>query len=216
MIIETFPTWAFETNAYVVADEPGGKAIIIDAPPEPVEVGNYLATKNLAVAGIVLTHGHVDHMGGASSLSRSTGGAVWVHKDDDFLTKHPREQLRSIFGMDPPGDFDPPIEPERLRHGAVLDLGVSPLEVRLTPGHTPGHCCLYLRDEGVLFSGDQLFAGSVGRTDFPRGSFEDLMASMREQVMTLPDDVEVLPGHGPATTIGRERLTNPFRTAWAA
>lgn len=214
MIIETIPLWFTQTNAYVLHDGPGGKAVIVDAPPESEVVVDYLLERALAVAGIVVTHGHIDHVGGAGALASKTGGAVWVHPDDDFLTRHPKDQLQSIFGVSPEGDYDAPQELRPLEHGQRLDLGHGPMEVRLTPGHTPGHCCLYLAEDGVLFSGDQLFAGSIGRTDFPYGSFSDQMTSMREQVMSLADDVDVLPGHGPATTIGRERLTNPFRSEW--
>jgi glyoxylase-like metal-dependent hydrolase (beta-lactamase superfamily II) len=119
-----------------------------------------------------------------------------------------------MLGMVPPGDYAPPERIIDLAHGDVLSLNDIGFEVLHTPGHTPGHCCFHIPDEGVLFSGDQLFAGSVGRTDLPGGSWATLMASMREHVMTLGDEVRVLPGHGPETTIGRERLTNPFRTEW--
>ena len=214
MIIRTIPAWVTQTNAYVVADEPGGVALVVDAPPEPEKIGAFLEEIGVAAAGIVLTHGHVDHTGGAGRLAATTGAATYVHPDDDFLTLRPQEQLRAIFGMTPPGDYDLPETFSELSDGQTLDLAGVRLEVRQTPGHTPGHCCLYWEAEGVLFSGDQLFAGSVGRTDLPGGSWEELMTSMRDRVMTLPDDVRVLPGHGPETTIGRERLTNPFRADW--
>jgi len=166
------------------------------------------------VVGILLTHGHVDHTGGAGKLAARNGAITYVHPDDDFLTLHPTEQLARIFGVAPPGSYEVPDTFESLRHGQLLDISGITFEVRHTPGHTPGHCCFLVEAEGILFSGDQLFAGSIGRSDLPGGSFQDLMASMREQVMTLDDDVEVLPGHGPETTIGRERSTNPFRAEW--
>lgn len=215
-MIKPIPAWVTETNAYAVADEPGGIAIVVDVPPEPEKIGDYLAEIDVALVGIVLTHGHVDHTGGAGRLASVTGAATYVHPDDDFLTLHPEEQLRAIFGMTPPGEYDVPEVMERLEHGQKLELAGLTLEVRQTPGHTPGHCCLYWEAEGVLFSGDQLFAGSVGRTDLPGGSWQALMDSMRDEVMTLDDEVRVLPGHGPETTVGRERLTNPFRGEWAA
>jgi glyoxylase-like metal-dependent hydrolase (beta-lactamase superfamily II) len=121
-----------------------------------------------------------------------------------------------MFGVAPPGSYEIPENIEDLRHGQTLDLAGIALEVRHTPGHTPGHCCLYWEDEGILFTGDQLFAGSIGRFDLPGGDGPTLFRSMREQVMTLADEVDVLPGHGPETTIGRERATNPFRGEWAA
>ena len=214
MLVKQIPAWFVETNAWVVAEEPGGKAILIDAPPDPDPIGAYLAEIDVSLVGILLTHGHVDHSGGAGSLATLTGAATYVHEDDDFLTLHPREQIKGLLGMVPPGEYGVPETLKRLDHGERLDLAGIPLEVRLTPGHTPGHCCLYWAEEGILFSGDQLFAGSVGRTDFEYGSWDDLCDSMRTQVMTLEDDVQVLPGHGPSTTIGRERRTNPFRSEW--
>lgn len=209
-LIRQIPAWVTETNAWVVADEPGGTAFVVDAPPDPETIGRHLADMNLSVVGILLTHGHVDHTGGAGRLAASTGAKTYVHPDDDFLTLHPIEQLQRIFGMTPPGVYDLPEEFEHLEHGQRLEIAGIELEVRLTPGHTPGHCCFYWEEEGILFSGDQLFAGSVGRTDLPGGSYEDLMSSMKSQVLTLDDEVRVLPGHGPDTSIGRERQFNPF------
>jgi len=210
------PAWLADTNAYIVANESGGLAVVVDAPPDPERVGAVVAEHGLAVAGILLTHGHVDHSGGSGALAASTGASVHVHPDDDFLTLHPAEQLAAMFGMTPPGSYDLPSCFESLAHGQVLDLAGLSFEVRHTPGHTPGHCCFLLADQETLFSGDQLFAGSVGRTDLPRGSWDDLLVSMREQVMTLDDGVRVLPGHGPETTIGRERRSNPFAASWEA
>jgi glyoxylase-like metal-dependent hydrolase (beta-lactamase superfamily II) len=137
-----------------------------------------------------------------------------VHPDDDFLTLHPVEQVRAMFGITPPGSYDVPEQYNALADGDRLVVAGFDLEVRHTPGHTPGHCCFYLEQEETLFSGDQLFAGSIGRTDFPYGSHQALVASMAEKVMVLPDETRVLPGHGPETTIGRERATNPFRGEW--
>jgi len=214
MLITPIPAWIAETNAYVVADEPGGKAILIDAPPDPEKIGAYLAEIDVVLVGIVLTHGHIDHTGGAGWLAKKTGAITYVHPDDDFLTLHPSQQLQAIFGMTPPGEYDLPESFGELTDGQWLEIGGISLEVRQTPGHTPGHCCLYWESEGALFSGDHLFAESEGRTDLPGGSWQDLMSSMRDRVMTLSDDVRVLPGHGPETSIGGERKTNPFRQEW--
>jgi hydroxyacylglutathione hydrolase len=210
VIVRQIPGWVAVTNSWVVADEPGGKAIVIDVPPEPAELGAYLAELGVAVVAILLTHGHIDHTGGADVLARSTGALTYVHPDDDFLTLHPDEQLRRLFGMVPPGDYGPPEKRRDLADGDLLELAGVTLEVRHTPGHTPGHCCFYSDADGILFSGDHLFAGSIGRTDLPGGSHQELMVSMRDRVMTLDDGVRVLPGHGPETTIGRERRHNPF------
>ncbi|MFZ0626616.1 MAG: MBL fold metallo-hydrolase [Acidimicrobiia bacterium] len=216
MLVIPVPAWVAATNSYIVAAERGGMAMIVDAPPEPEVVAAELARHDLTVAALLLTHGHIDHTGGAGALSKGAGAAVYVHPDDDFLTLHPERQLRAMFGMVPPGDYTLPERFEALHDRQMLELGTFTVEVRQTPGHTPGHCCFYLQDHGVLFSGDQLFAGSVGRTDLAGGSWDDLMISMRDRVMTLADEVRVLPGHGPETTIGRERSMNPFRAEWEA
>ena len=212
MRIERIPAWVADTNAYLVHES--GMGFLVDAPPDPDEIGAHIARLDVAVVGILLTHGHIDHTGGAGKLGAESGAITYAHPDDDFLTRHPTEQLRAMFGMAPPGSYEVPESIESLSHGQVLELAGVSLEVRHTPGHTPGHCCFYWGAEGVLFTGDQLFAGSVGRTDLPGGSWNQLHASMRQQVMTLDDEVRVLPGHGPDTTIARERATNPFRDQW--
>ena len=211
--IETIPAWLAGTNAYLVVSD-SGQGLLIDAPPDPDAIGAHIARLDVAVVGIILTHGHIDHTGGAGKLAVDTGAVTYAHPDDAFLTLHPIEQLRQMWGMTPPGSYEVPDTIEDLHDGQVLDIAGISLEVRHTPGHTPGHCCFWWEREGTLFTGDQLFAGSVGRTDLPGGSWEQLIDSMRDQVMTLPDDARVLPGHGPETTIGQERSANPFRGEW--
>ena len=141
-----------------------------------------------------------------------TGVTAYLHPDDDWLASDPDSQLQSIFGFLPPerDQFAPPDRYTDLKHAERLPLAGMTFEVRHTPGHTPGHCVFVVEDEGVVFSGDQLFAGSVGRTDLPRGDFRTLMDSMENEMLTLDADIRVLPGHGPATSIGTERTTNPF------
>lgn len=214
MEVVRIPAWVADTNAYLAYDG-SGEGILVDAPPDPDLVGAHIARLDVAVVGILLTHGHIDHTGGAGKLAAASGAVAYVHPDDDFLTLHPTEQLRAMFGVAPPGSYEVPDRFESLEHGQVLEIAGISLEVRHTPGHTPGHCCFYVADEGTLFTGDQLFAGSIGRFDLPGGSGPALFQSMREQVMTLDDEVRVLPGHGPETTIGRERATNPFRGEWS-
>jgi hydroxyacylglutathione hydrolase len=210
MLMVRVPAWLAETNAYILAEESGGQAVVVDAPPEPDAIGAVLIQHDLTLSAVILTHGHIDHTGGSGELARATGASVYVHPDDDFLTLHPVDQLRAMFGMTPPGVYDVPEKLESLGDGDRIGLAGLEFEVRHTPGHTPGHCCFYLEREETLFSGDQLFAGSIGRTDFPYGSHQALMTSMAEKVMVLPDVTRVLPGHGPETTIGRERTGNPF------
>ena len=210
VILETAPLWLAATNAYVAARDTSGPAVVIDAPPNDDGLAGLLARHDLYPAALVVTRGLVDHCGGAETVARHWSVSAYVHPDDDFLTMHPSDQLRRLFAEPIPGDFAPPERYESLHHGQAIEVAGLTLEVRHTPGHTPGHCCFLVEDEGILFSGDQLFAGSIGRTDLPGGSFPQLMESMAKQILTLDDDVIVHPGHGPATTIGRERVSNPF------
>ena len=216
MILTSAVLWAAATNCYVIAPERGGPAVIVDAPPDVEAVVRLLTQHDLIPVALLVTHGHVDHAGGAGGVVHRTGVSAFLHPDDDFLASDPVGQIRSLFGFVPPGadEFAPPERFADLTHGQRLDLAGFEFEVRHTPGHTPGHCIFVVESEGIVFSGDQLFAGSVGRTDFSYGSWEDLMESMRTQVMTLPDDMRVLPGHGPETTIRRERNANPFILEW--
>ncbi len=210
LIVEATALWAAQTNCYVVAPEPGGVAVVVDAPPDPDAVARLLARRDLTPVALLVTHGHVDHVGGAGPLARATGVTTYLHPDDDWLAMAPADQLRSLFGMVPPGDYAPPERFVPLDDGQALDVAGIVIDVIHTPGHTPGHCCFYLGAEGILFSGDQLFAGSIGRTDLPGGDYQTLMRSMADKVLPLPGDTEVLPGHGPATTLARERRFNPF------
>ena len=212
MLIDGQSLWLAATNTYVVAHEPGGMAIVIDAPPDPEGIAAVLAKHDLTPVALLLTHGHIDHVGGAGPFVRSTGVVVYVHPSDDYMTLDPETQLRQMFGMAPPEDFEPPSVFTHLTNGETLKIAGLEVEVVQTPGHTPGHCCFLLKEEGALFSGDQLFAGSIGRTDLPGGSFESLMESMATKVLVLDDETNVLPGHGPRTTVGHERRTNPFLT----
>ncbi|MGQ0847774.1 MAG: MBL fold metallo-hydrolase [Actinomycetota bacterium] len=210
MFVASVPIWLAQTNCYVLAPSEEGPAVVIDAPPGGAEIADLLRSHQLHPVALLLTHGHVDHMGGSGWLQKAAGVTVYVHPDDDFLTLDPARQLRSLFGMVPDGDWEPPQTRVDLKDGEILELAGVEFEVRHTPGHTPGHCCFYLKDEGVVLSGDQLFARSVGRTDLPGGDWGQLLESMREKILTLPDETRVLPGHGPETTIGSERRHNPF------
>jgi glyoxylase-like metal-dependent hydrolase (beta-lactamase superfamily II) len=214
MLIDSAPLWLAETNCWVVAPEAGGPAVVVDAPPDADGVLGLLAHHDLIPVAVLLTHAHVDHIGASGSVAASFSLSAYLHPDDEWLAADPLLQLRALWGAIPPGDYEPPARYEALADGQVLDLAGIHLEVLHTPGHTPGHCCFWVPQEGALFSGDQLFAGSIGRTDLPGGDYIALMRSMKDRVLPLPPEAVVFPGHGPTTTLARELETNPFLEAF--
>ncbi|MEI8080696.1 MAG: MBL fold metallo-hydrolase [Actinomycetes bacterium] len=197
-----------ETNCWVVSDDAGGPAIVID----PAEDANRILAEvaDRGVEAVVLTHGHFDHLGAVSELLARTGAPLLVHHDDARSISTPSGTGGEAFGFDvtaPPPD-------RLLSDGDRVEAGALQLTVLHTPGHTPGGICLFAADDGSgtpqLFSGDTLFAGSVGRTDFPGGDGRALAVSIAGKLAPLPAETRVHPGHGPDTTIGRERRLNPF------
>jgi glyoxylase-like metal-dependent hydrolase (beta-lactamase superfamily II) len=210
MHVSMAPLWLAATNCYVVSAEAGGPAVIVDAPPDVDAIVEIVRRAGVIPQALLLTHGHLDHMGGADGVAGEYRLSTYLHPDDDFLVADPENQVRWLLGASVPGDFAMPERYEHLANGQVLDLAGVEYRVLHTPGHTPGHCCFHVAAEGVLFSGDLLFAGSIGRTDLPGGDYDTLMRSMAEQVVPLPEDTDVLPGHGPTTTLARELATNPF------
>ncbi len=209
LLIESRSLWVAQTNTYVLARESGGPGVIIDAPPDVDAIVDLVSSLDVSPVALLVTHGHVDHGGAAGQVASRYGIKAYVHPDDDFLSLNPTQQVEALMGIRlaeplPVPDFEPLADEQRVRFAGI------DIDVVHTPGHTPGHVCFRVADEGVLFSGDQLFAGSIGRTDLPGGSYQQLMDSMVRKVLTLDDEVIVFPGHGPATTVGRERRTNPF------
>ena len=206
MIIETFETGPIATNGYLVADKEGGKALVIDAPQGVTSLMVEQARKwNTLIVTLVNTHGHWDHVLDNAELLRLTGATFGIHRESAPLLTLPQARY---FGL----DFE--IEPTKpdffLEEDQPLDLGELRFEILHCPGHCPGSVVLFERRQRVAFVGDVLFAGSVGRTDLPGGSHEALMRCIREKLLPLGDDVQVLAGHGAVTTIGEERRTNPF------
>ncbi len=185
--------------------------MVIDVPPDPEAVGRLLAKHDLTPVAALITHGHIDHVGGVDGIASPTVRA-YLHPDDLDMARHPRMQLEALFGSGVSIGDEEFVTTSfvELEDNQTIELADMSFEVIHTPGHTPGHCCFRITTEELLFSGDHLFAGSIGRTDLPGGSYETLMASMAARILPLPPETDVLPGHGPRTTLAQERARNPF------
>lgn len=206
MKIQSFTIGPLETNAYLVVDERSRQALLIDPGLESEDIYDVISAEGLTLTSIVNTHGHFDHVCGNAFFRAKTGAPVLIHREDAGIMQRAAEQARA-FGF----QVAPPPPPDRLLdEGDEVVMGETRMRILHTAGHTPGGICLY--GEGVVFVGDALFAGSIGRTDLPGGSYEVLLASIRTKLLSLPDDTVVYPGHGPPTTIGAERAHNPFLT----
>lgn len=206
MIHEIIPVGPLRCNCSVVGDEQSREAMVIDPGDDIASVMAVVERHALTVKQIVVTHAHIDHVGGAAKLKAMTGAPVLLNQNDEVLLKMLDVQA-AWLGMKTPGQ----VEIDRsIGGGDAIAAGAVKAEVIHTPGHTEGSICLYFEPQRTLVAGDTLFAGSIGRTDLPGGSFDKIMSSLHGSVLALPDDVVVIPGHGPATTIGEERETNPF------
>jgi glyoxylase-like metal-dependent hydrolase (beta-lactamase superfamily II) len=193
-----------QVNCYIVADEKTREAIVIDPGDDARNVLAVIREKGLNVQYIVNTHAHFDHVGANGEVKDATGAELLIHREDDALLGNTAGQAR-MFGMTAPSS---PKADRYLRHGDAVTVGSVTLKVLHTPGHSSGGICL--AGDGVVFTGDALFAGSIGRTDLMGGDLMTLIGSIKEHLMTLPDDTVVLSGHGPDSTIGVERRENPF------
>jgi len=202
--IVVIPNGRFDENCYLLYDPRRGETVIVDPGEEPERFLAEAAALRRRITAIWLTHAHLDHIIGVSDVHAATGAPVALHPADRPLYDDlPQQGLWFDLRLPPP-----PAPTEALRHGQRLLVGDVPVEVRHAPGHSPGHVC-FVTPAGTLV-GDVVFAGSIGRTDLPGGDFATLIASIRREVLTLPDATSLYPGHGPATTVGRERATNPF------
>jgi hydroxyacylglutathione hydrolase len=212
MIIETRAVPPFMKNGFVVACEDTREAVLIDPGDEVSSLLAFLSAHDLKVRHILLTHAHVDHVTGVSAAKRALGAAIYLHRDDLFLYEHAVES-GAMFGLRV--ERQPPID-HYYAAEEVIRFGRQAVRPHHTPGHCPGGVCLEIGPAGEagrdLFVGDTLFAGSIGRTDLPGGDYETLIASIRNVLFAFDDASIVHPGHGPDTTIGRERATNPFLT----
>lgn len=206
MIHEILPVGPLQCNCSVIGDETTHEGMVIDPGDDIEEVLALVGKHNLQVKQIVITHAHIDHVGGAMKLRAVTGAPILLNQNDYALLKMLDVQAAWV-GMASPGkvEIDHSVEP-----ADTLTTGSLTANVLHTPGHTEGSVCLYFPAEKTLIAGDTLFAGSIGRTDLPGGSFKKIIKSLHEKVLALPDETIVVPGHGPLTTVGEERQSNPF------
>jgi hydroxyacylglutathione hydrolase len=206
MIFEHLTVGPLQCNCFILGDVATGEAIVVDPGDEADRILAQVRRHRLTVKAIVQTHAHFDHVGASGPLGEATGAQICLHRDDTFLYDNLAMQAK-LFGVPVPQAA--PVS-RWYDHGEEVKAGGLALSVIHTPGHTPGSVCLRMAIEGVLFSGDTLFCGSIGRTDLWGGSYEQIMTSIKERLLILPDETVVYPGHGPETTIGDERRSNPF------
>lgn len=196
------------TNTYIVGDPTSKKAIIIDPAWDGDLIAQQAEQRDWEITQIWLTHGHFDHFGGVAQIIEAASNPIEVALHLEDMPLWEAHGGASIFGFP---DFDPGPKPSvSLEDGLRLSFGEYQFEVHHTPGHSLGHVIFILHPARIVFSGDLIFMQSVGRTDLPGGSWDTLLQSIREKILTLPDDYQLLPGHGPATTVGQERKSNPF------
>ncbi|MDB4973583.1 MAG: hypothetical protein JWN48_1924 [Myxococcaceae bacterium] len=206
MQVGVVPVTAFQQNCSIVHCEKTNKAAVVDPGGDLDLLREYIAKEGVEVDKILLTHAHIDHAGATYELMRELRvPVIGPHREDEFLIEMLAEQ-GMMFGLGPAKSFVPD---QWLVQGDVVEVGQERFEVRHCPGHTPGHVIFYNVERKFVLVGDVLFHGSIGRTDLPRGDHATLLKSLREQILTLPDDVTFLPGHGPTSTIGAQRKANP-------
>lgn len=213
MLIAGFPAGSFQTNCYVLAPDAGEECLVIDPGQDAVEdLDDLLREHRLKPVAVLLTHGHFDHTWSVVPVCGARDVPAWIHPADRELLSDPGKGLPLMVQQQMFGGltFTEPDDVRELADGEVLALAGLELTVDHAPGHSRGSVTFRLPDEQVLFAGDLLFAGSIGRTDLPGGDYPTILRSLAAKCLPLPDETVVLPGHGPQTTIGRERATNPF------
>jgi glyoxylase-like metal-dependent hydrolase (beta-lactamase superfamily II) len=206
MILETFPVGPLQCNCTILGDESTGEAIVIDPGDEIARIHQRLIEHGLNLKQILITHAHIDHVGGALRLKRLTGAPILLNENDLPLLQMMGTQA-AWLGVAPPETAPPD---ESLTDGLQVGLSSYPAQVLHTPGHTQGSVSLHFAPLKMVIAGDTLFAGSIGRTDLPGGNFDQIIESIETRLLALPDETRVIPGHGPVTSIGMERRKNPF------
>jgi hydroxyacylglutathione hydrolase len=206
MILEMLTVSPFQENCYIVGDEASRVGAIIDPGDEAPRIAMAVEGTNLDIGSIIVTHAHIDHVGAVAALVDEYACPVLMHAEaEPMLMQLPTQAMMMGLRFGKVPTVDRYIEDEE-----ILEVGELGLRSLYTPGHAPGHLAFYVEDEDLVLSGDALFAGSIGRVDLPGGSMEVLMRSIEERLLALPDETVVYPGHGPRTTIGNERTSNPF------
>ena len=206
MIFKSLPVGPLSVNCYIVACEDSREGIVIDPGGDVDQIVSLVEQLKLKIGTIINTHGHFDHLGGNRQALDTFGARLLIHQADAPMLARSAEVARK-YGLE--GENSPEAD-AYLVDGMVISFGTCRLRVFHTPGHTQGGCCLYFEDELKVITGDTLFADSIGRTDLPGGSHEQLLESIRTKLFTLPDDVIAYPGHGQETTIGHEKRCNPY------
>lgn len=193
------------TNCYILHKEGTDSCIVVDPGDEAKKIANQIHKHGWKCEGILLTHGHFDHITGVSELASYVGAKVYACKEEADVLKDPNLNASAMVG------YEVALEPEiLLRDGEKLEIAGFTFRVIHTPGHTKGGCCYYDAEEKNLFSGDTVFMESIGRTDLPTGNGKQILDSLRNKILVLPDDVKIYPGHGPETTVGYEAANNPY------
>lgn len=206
MILETFPVGPLQCNCTILANEEDREAIVVDPGDEVSRIHRRLTELGLRLKQILITHAHIDHVGGALKLKSLTSAPIYLNENDLSLLEMMSAQA-AWLGVETPTTAPPD---EDLPDGRGVGLDAYPAQVLHTPGHTQGSICLHFAPLKMVLAGDTLFAGSIGRTDLPGGNYEQIIESIRSRLLSLPDETKVIPGHGPATSIGAERRSNPF------
>ncbi|WP_113699652.1 MBL fold metallo-hydrolase [Nonomuraea lactucae] len=212
MLIAGFPAGAFQTNCYVIAPAAGEECVIVDPGQDAVAgIDELLREHRLKPVAVLLTHGHLDHVWSVAPVCGARDVPAWIHPDDRHLLSDPAAGWSpSSAGLFGGLTLSEPDDVRELADGARLPLAGLEFTVDHTPGHTRGSVSFRLPGDEIMFSGDLLFAGSIGRTDLPGGDYPTILRSLASKCLPLPDDTVVLPGHGPQTTIGHERAANPY------